>query len=157
MKSRKKKNLRLPFYEQEEPKTCAIACLRMVMEFHGISRSEEELSALCQPDPLSGLDPEVLVAAVEKFGLRAEAGIATIEDLRTLTQQAIYPIALIVPEREDPMTTMHAVVVRKVYKRKIRLFDPLVGKVNVPMAEFDQRWEAYGRWLIIVREKEPAT
>jgi len=95
----------------------------------------------------------VLLEVVEGLGLRAVAQTATIEELRTLTAQQIYPIGLIVSQREDPITTMHAVVVRKIYRRKIRLYDPLAGKVHVPIADFEHQWTARGRWLIIVREQ----
>ena len=124
----------------------------MLLRYYGVRISEAELSTLCHLDPAGGIDPEVLLEVVERFGLRAEAQTATIEELRTLTAQQIYPIALIVSQREDPMTTMHAVVVQKVYRQKIRLYDPLAGKVNVPITDFQRKWTARGRWLILVRE-----
>lgn len=123
----------------------------MLLGYHGVRMSEVELSTLCHLDPAGGIDPEVLLEVAERFGLHAEAQTATIDELQTLTVQQIYPMALIVPQREDPITTMHAVVVRKVYRRKIRLYDPLTGKVNVPITDFQCRWAARGRWLIIVR------
>jgi ABC-type bacteriocin/lantibiotic exporter with double-glycine peptidase domain len=123
----------------------------MLLRYHDVRMNEVEMSALCRLDPADGIDPEVLLEGAERFGLRAEAQTAAIEELQTLTAQQIYPIALIVPQREDPLTTMHTVVVRRVYRRKIRLYDPLIGKVNVPIADFEHRWAARGRWLIIVR------
>jgi ABC-type bacteriocin/lantibiotic exporter with double-glycine peptidase domain len=123
----------------------------MLLRHHGISVSETELSTLCHLDPTGGVDPETLLEVAERLGLRAEARTATIEELQTLTGRQVYPIALIVPQQRDPMTTMHAVVVRKVYRWKIRLYDPLIGKVSVPIADFQHRWAARGRWLIIVR------
>lgn len=107
---------------------------------------------LCHLDPIGGVNPEALLQAAEEFSLRAEARIATIETLRTLTARQVYPIALLIPQQEDPMTTMHAVVVRKVYRRKIRLYNPLIGKVSLPIADFQRSWAARGNWLIIVRE-----
>lgn len=128
--------------------------MRMLLRYHGISISETELSTLCHLDPTGGIDPEILLEVAETFGLRVEARTATIEGLRTLTDQQVYPIALIVPHQEHPMTTMHAVVVRKVYRRKIRLYDPLIGKVNTLIADFQRRWTARGRWLLIVRGQD---
>lgn len=123
----------------------------MLLRYHGVRISEAELSTFCHLDPAGGINPEALLEVAKRFGLHAEVWTATIEELRTLTAQHIYPIALIVSQREDPMTTMHAVVVRKVYRREIRLYDPLMGKVNVPITDFQHRWTARGRWLIIVR------
>ena len=123
----------------------------MLLRYHGVRISEAELSTFCHLDSAGGIDPEVLLEVVERFGLRTVAQTATIEELRTLTAQQSHPIALIVSRRGDPITTMHAVVVRKIYRRKIRLYDPLAGKVSVPIADFEHRWTARGRWLIIVR------
>jgi len=124
----------------------------MLLRYYGISKSEAELSTLCRLDPSGGIDPEALVETAEGLGLRVEARTATIETLQTLTAQQVYPIALIVSQQEDSLTTMHAVVVRKVYRWKIRVYDPLIGKVNVPIGDFQRRWTTRGRWLIIVRE-----
>ena len=122
--------------------------------FHGIRISEAELATISYLEPTGGIDPEILMEVAESFGLQVEARTATLEELRTFTTQQVYPIALIVPRREEPMTTLHAVVVRKVYRRKIRLYDPLLGKINVAIEEFEQSWMARGQWLIIVRGKD---
>ncbi len=126
----------------------------MHLGFHGIRISEAELATLCHLEPSGGIDPEVLMEVAESFGLQVEARTATLEELRTFTAQQVYPIALIVPRREDPMTTLHAVVVRKVYRRKIRLYDPLLGKINVTIEEFERSWTGRGRWLIIARRED---
>ena len=88
----------------------------MLLRYHGISMSEGELSTLCHLDPTGSIDPEALLEGAERLGLRAEARPASIQELQTLTAQQVYPIALIVAQQEDPQTTMHAVVVRQVYR-----------------------------------------
>ncbi len=37
----------LPPYRQEQPNTCAVACLRMVAAFYGVEQPENALTALC--------------------------------------------------------------------------------------------------------------
>jgi ABC-type bacteriocin/lantibiotic exporter with double-glycine peptidase domain len=124
----------------------------MLLRYHGIRRSETELAKLCRLDPVSGVNPEALLEAAERFGLRAEARIASLQTLQALTAQQIYPIVLLISQEQGLMTTMHAVVVRKVYRQKIRVYDPLIGKVTVAIADFQRRWTARGNWLILVRE-----
>ena len=55
----------------------------MLLRSHGVRISEVELSMLCRLDPAGGIDPEILLEVVERFGLRAEAQTATVEELRT--------------------------------------------------------------------------
>ncbi len=55
---------------QEQPHTCAVACLRIVAEYYGLIHSEAELVPLCQTT-LDGTTPEALAEAARQLGLTA--------------------------------------------------------------------------------------
>jgi ABC-type bacteriocin/lantibiotic exporter with double-glycine peptidase domain len=44
-------------YQQEQPHTCAVACLRMAAEYLGVARTEAELLPLCGTT-LDGTTPD---------------------------------------------------------------------------------------------------
>lgn len=69
--------MKLTPYAQEQPHTCAVACLRIVAEYYGLRYSEAELLPLCQTT-LDGTTPEALADAARQLGLTAKL---TFDDL----------------------------------------------------------------------------
>lgn len=49
--------LAVPHYRQRTNYTCGPACLRMVLEYHGKSLSEETIEKRCGADPANGTSP----------------------------------------------------------------------------------------------------
>ncbi len=66
----KQVRLAIPFCMQETGYYCAVACLQMVLEYHGISMTQEELAARLHTDPITGTEYEDLAreASILIFG-----------------------------------------------------------------------------------------
>ena len=75
----------LPFHRQETPSSCAVACLRMILEHHGSVVSEAELRKRCQTSEL-GTRVENLSSCARALGFEAEIEYLTedkVDNLRT--------------------------------------------------------------------------
>jgi ABC-type bacteriocin/lantibiotic exporter with double-glycine peptidase domain len=77
--------MRLTPYAQQQPHTCAVACLRMVAEYYGVSRTEAELLSLCGTT-LDGTTPLGLTRAARQLGLSATIAYGDL----TLIQSALH-------------------------------------------------------------------
>lgn len=61
-----------PFQEKLGMSYCGPASLKMVLEFYGIQKTEEELAVIMDWDKDSGVDDQAIKKAAESFGLKAE-------------------------------------------------------------------------------------
>lgn len=80
-------------YKQSAPGYCGPACLKMVLQYFGIEKSEEELSELAECNPRRGTSGERLLEAAQFYGLE---GIikdnATLGDLREIVSEKKVPL-----------------------------------------------------------------
>ena len=61
-----------PFQETFHGGYCGPASLKMVLEYWGINKSEEEVAIACNRDPELGTDDAALKKAAESYGLKVE-------------------------------------------------------------------------------------
>lgn len=61
-----------PFQETLHGSYCGPASLKMVLEYWGIEKDEEEVAVACNRDPDLGTDDISLKKAAESYGLKAE-------------------------------------------------------------------------------------
>ncbi|GEM_PF-3684558 len=61
-----------PFHKQETPHTCAVACLRMILEMHGFFIDEDALSKKCGTN-IYGTSADDLVQAASNLGLKEQS------------------------------------------------------------------------------------
>lgn len=61
-----------PFQETLRGGYCGPASLKMVLEYWGINKSEEEIATACNRDPNLGADDLSLKKAAESYGLKVE-------------------------------------------------------------------------------------
>ena len=118
--------MKLTPYAQEQPHTCALACLRIVAEYYGLARSEAELLALCQTT-LDGTTPEALAEAVQQLGLAATLRFDDPAILSTgIRQQQPVIVYLGIPAPSLEVE-IHAVVVSDVTHEMVTFLDPTDG------------------------------
>lgn len=119
--------MKLTPYAQEEPHTCAIACLRIIAEFYGRIRSEVELLSVCQTT-LDGTTPEALMDAAFQIGLTAKLSF----DDPAILSPAIYQQQPLIVYLGIPMPSsemeIHAVVVSDLTLETVSYTDPTDGK-----------------------------
>lgn len=61
-----------PFQETLSGGYCGPASLKMVLDYYGINKTEEELSKMCKRDPELGVDDKAIMEATERLGLKVE-------------------------------------------------------------------------------------
>ena len=61
-----------PFQETLNADMCGPASLKIVSEYYGINKSEDELSQLCKFKERLGADDKGIKSAAEKVGLQSE-------------------------------------------------------------------------------------
>ena len=84
---------RPPFFLQETEDSCVPACLRMLLAYHEIQKSEEELIRACRCMPREGADPSDLVSAARGFGFTGTwVDHLDWDNLRDAVGQRLYPI-----------------------------------------------------------------
>lgn len=142
---------KLPFHRQEIPSSCAVACLRMILEHHGFVVSEAELRKRCQTSEL-GTWVESLLSRARALGFEAEIEYLTVERLRELLGEGVYPIAYInmFPTSRIPYT--HTVIVENYEGEWLLVVDPLAEPKEIRLSEFLESWGFYVTWLLSCAE-----
>lgn len=87
-------SIEIPFFAQEKPNTCALACLRMVLAAYGTSVEERVLESRAPMEP-EGLLITELERLAREVNLVAEIQDATVEDLQRILAEGKVPIAYI--------------------------------------------------------------
>ena len=63
--------IKIPYFRQEKNTTCGVACVKMVLAFHGKEISEFELEDICETSWLGNTCGEI-VSGIKKLGFEAE-------------------------------------------------------------------------------------
>lgn len=83
-----------PFFAQERPDTCTLACLRMVLAAFGKETTEEQLMRAANMET-GGVDIETLERLAHTFGLKPEVAQVQLDDLAALTEEEGLCIAFV--------------------------------------------------------------
>ena len=122
----KRRRLRtIPYVPQESRNECGIACLQMVLSFHGKQASREELVGQLKltPNGVTALD---LLATARRCGLRGRGIRMPLGYLSRLPRGAILHWG-----------HRHYVVFDRKLARSVRIVDPEVGRRSVPIDLFE--------------------
>ncbi|MBI2668828.1 C39 family peptidase [Candidatus Woesearchaeota archaeon] len=104
---------------------CGIACLKMVLEFYGLKKSERELAKLAQASA-AGVNAEQLVKIVRKLRFRAQVkDFCTLSDIRYFMKRKIPVIVDWFSADEG-----HYSVVVRINRENIFLQDPELGQLR---------------------------
>lgn len=110
----------------QSPDFCGPACLKMVLEFYGVKKSEAELVKLSGADRLHGATGEELVEAAKKLGFIAELrDNCELDDIRHYLEQGT-PVIVDWFSHDDG----HYSVVVDMDEENIFLQDPEVGSLK---------------------------
>jgi ABC-type bacteriocin/lantibiotic exporter with double-glycine peptidase domain len=136
-------------FRQEKFYTCAVACLRMVLDFHGRECDEANLCELCATD-FSGTSPDALVDAARQLGFKAEKTYGEIIDLRNYQERGLFPILFINLLSIDGRDMTHAVVFEAITRNSIKVLDPWQNARSIPLDKFKIGWNKTRNLAIIV-------
>jgi ABC-type bacteriocin/lantibiotic exporter with double-glycine peptidase domain len=139
-----------PFFAQERPDTCALACLRMVLAAFGKETTEEQLVRAANMET-GGVDIENLERLARAYGLDPELAQLELDDLAALTEEGGLCIAFLNRLSLDGELAVHAVVPVSVSPRFVTFLDPLRGQRRVSKQKFQaaQRWLA--NWAVVCK------
>ena len=117
---------KVPFVAQHSDVECGVACMAMVLNYHGKSVPREELRAALGPTR-DGVRAAHLLRTGRHFGLRARGFKGELEALRHVPRGSVLHWQF-----------NHYVVLQAVGKRHIDIVDPAKGPCRVSLEEADK-------------------
>ena len=135
-----------PHFFQTNPSSCVSACIRMILDFYGLKKTEFEIRELCGDDG-TGLESSKAVKAILELGFNCDKpDNLAIEDLIDCVSDNLFPIAYL---RFNPNAKYaHAVVVYKISNEKVFVLDPQTGEREIDINQFAEIWSR-GSTIII--------
>jgi ATP-binding cassette subfamily B protein len=125
----KRRRLRtIPYVRQKSWNECGLACLQMVLEFHGKPASREELVGQLNL-ATAGITALDLLATARRCGLRGRGIRIPLRCLSRLPRGAILH-----------WKPMHYVVFDRKLGRSVRIVDPEVGRRSIPIDLFERNF-----------------
>lgn len=123
---------------QMTPSSCVSACLKMILDFYGVEKTEFQIRELCEDDG-TGVEPQKAVKAVLDLGFNCyKPDNLTFEELEEYISDNLFPIVYL---RFNPKAKYsHAVVVYKTAKGKIFFLDPERGERDLDTNQFTKIW-----------------
>ena len=131
---------KIKFVEQTEHSECGLACVVMILNYVGVNLTLNEIRDLFGV-PRGGLSLYHLLQIVEHYGVICKA----YEVLETKSLQAIDKPFICLWERN------HYVVVKKIKRSSVIIFDPAVGKRKLSRDEFNISFSGY---ILVVDETQ---
>jgi predicted double-glycine peptidase len=114
-----------PFHLQKTQHTCGPAAMRMVLEYCGIKKSEEEIAALMHTTEKKGTPTENFSRLAKAFDLECiTAEHARLQDLKFLRDQNYLVIVCYFYPTEK---VDHYSIVKKIQNNHIYFWDPFFG------------------------------
>ena len=135
------------YYQQLDITDCGAACLAMIASYFGKELSITEIRNEAGTD-IQGTNLNGLIIAAKKYGLKA-LGVKGTKDAITPELNTPFIVHLHIENKESDDWIDHYVIVRKIYKNKIKLWnpDPLEGKQMITYDTFFKWWTGYAIFL----------
>lgn len=133
--------LKVSPFEQSAHGYCGPACLKMVLEYFGVKKSERELVRLTGATQTNGIGAKGLLKAARGIGFRGFVkDYATFVDLRTYAVRRKIPVIVDWFSEDDG----HYSVVMGIDRKRIVLADPEFGRRRAfPLSVFRRVWFDY--------------
>jgi hypothetical protein len=159
-------SIELPLYRQEKPKTCALACLRMVLASYGTYVEEGVLESQAHLEA-EGTPIEELERLARQYHLTAEIQETTVVDLRRILAEERLPIAYIdravfdlTPRQRLKHSIreakIHVVVPTRVTTASVAFHDPLPPRVSRKSLQlFQQAHRILGSYCVVCSKDSP--
>lgn len=117
----------IPLVLQNQASECGVACLAMVLGYHGRMSSLDEVRSRLPIAPGSGTSAHHLLTAAETFALRGRAVAIDLADLRQLPTAAVLH-----------WNMQHYVVLERADDDGVHLVNPAMGRHTVDWKEADR-------------------
>ncbi|MDP1884267.1 MAG: cysteine peptidase family C39 domain-containing protein [Candidatus Moranbacteria bacterium] len=135
---------------RQKPGFCGPASLKMVLDFYGVEKSEEELGEITKCNPDKGITGFAIVKAAKKLGFAASLkDSARLKDIKKFLTKGI-PVIVEWFSEDDG----HFSVVVEMDQKYIYLQDPeLAGVRKMDLETFERVWFSFDT-KIIRKEKD---
>jgi ABC-type bacteriocin/lantibiotic exporter with double-glycine peptidase domain len=139
-----------PFQETLNQSYCGPATLKMVLDFYGVNKTEDELAELLKCNPELGVEDKSIKEVAESFGFKVE--IKNFSSFDDIDKWLNINVPVIVDwftrgrddYGEDSVASGHYSVVVGLDDQIIYLQDPEVGRLRkIPKDEFMSVWFDY--------------
>ena len=138
-----------PFHAQETDFSCAVACLRMVLESFGVTKSESELRELCDCT-IFGTSAVELIQAARRLGFRGSRKYSlTIDELRRVAEEGYFPIVYVVLVKSSTADVL-SLVVTSVSDDAVRVLDPERGLSEFSVGCFRELWAPINNLAVVI-------
>lgn len=123
---------------RQKPGQCGPSSLKMVLEYYGIQKNEDELAEMTEYMPSEGTKSEGLINAAIEFGLKAyQKDFSEIEDLRRYVINDKIPVIVDWFSADDG----HYSVVVDIDNKNIYMQDPELGNLRtLDIETFKRVW-----------------
>lgn len=133
------KTINVPHFLQSDDSLCGPACLRMVLAFWGIKKTEQELALACNHTYEKGCQGEDMVSAARQFGF--DAFIKNNSDVKELKGYVDLGIPIIVDWFCGDLPEGHSSVVVGVDDENVYMLDPWLDEMRVvTIYDFKRCW-----------------
>ena len=135
----------MKYRQQFDSSDCGAACLAMIASYFGTSLNIAEIRHFAGTDS-EGTNFKGMLDAAKHYGLKARAVEGEKE---AITKKLLVPFIAHIKLAEDKESGNHYVVVRKIFKNKILIYDPDKGKGKqfVSYSQFFDHWTGYAIFL----------
>ncbi len=149
--------IKVPYHKQSKEHTCGPASMKMILQYQGIIKSEEELEAEMNTTETEGTSYENLITLAQKSGMEVEA--KSMSELSDVYEFIDKDIPVIVNYKEQEADEGHYAIITGYTDSEVTLNDPWHGEIKINNEEFIQRWknnsETVLRWMMAVHKKSP--
>lgn len=144
---------KLRLFKQEKLYTCAVACLRMVLDSLNLEIDEPNLAALCHTDPF-GTSADDLARVANELGFQGRKEFSNMSDLQKHLTEGIFPILYVNLLSIDGLDMTHAVVLEAIARRRsVTVLDPWHGRRTIPFHQFKVAREKTRYLAVLVRKR----
>lgn len=150
---------KLPYYKQQTPFMCSLACLRMVLSYFDRNFTEYELSRVVSFRLEQGYSMLMMkeICEIINFGYEI-IRFGKFEDLKNSLSSGFYPIVIVEVKTLYKISRLehgHYIVIKNIKEKSIIFNDPDIefGGENkiVNLNLFLQAWERAKGWALIIK------
>ena len=143
---------KLSFHKQEKPYSCAVACLKMILNFYGLTIDEKTIREKCKTTTL-GTYADDLIKCARELGFEAKKEYTDFNSLKESLNSKIFPIVYVNLLFLERINCTHAVIIEELGNDYVRILDPSEGRKKVEMDQFRKSWEMTRNLAITVYKR----
>lgn len=143
---------KLRFHKQEKIYSCATACLKMILDYLGKDIEEKVLRDLCNTTELGTYANDIVLCAKE-LGFKAEKAYLSLDDLRQLTMENIFPIIYVNTYFINRVFTTHAIIIEEFKNDEVVVINPSEGRKVLSLEVLEKIWDICNNLAIIIKKE----